>query len=59
MLKECYFSADNQELFLDRFMSVSSVIEPLFPKLLDFLSWAQLNVPDGLKAAEPGQGETP
>jgi hypothetical protein len=58
MLKECYFSGDNHDLFPDWFMTVSNVTEPLFPDIIDFLFWAQVNVPNYVKAAEPEQGET-
>jgi hypothetical protein len=53
MLKECYFSGNNHDLFPDWFMTVSNITEPLFPDIVDFLSWAHINIPDYAKAAEP------
>jgi hypothetical protein len=57
MLKECCLSGDNHDLFPDWFMTVSNVTEPLFPDIIDFLSWAQINVPDYSKADEPQRRE--
>jgi hypothetical protein len=57
MLKECYFSEDKPEQFQDWAMTVFNVTEPLFPDIIDFLSWAQINVPDYVKAAKPEQEE--
>jgi hypothetical protein len=58
MLKECYFSEDNHDLFPDWFMTVSNVTEPLFPGIIDFLSWTHINIPDYTKADEPEREET-